>query len=291
MTFNTVFQQYTRLIEEAIEKLIPEEADKPAILHQAMAYSIKGEGGKRLRPTLVLAACNCNRGQHDPIPAAVAIECLHTYSLIHDDLPCIDNSPMRRGKPACHIQFDQATALLAGDALLTLSFQIIAQHYQPTPLIANTLVTELSTAAGSHKLIGGQMEDLLGEHQQGTPEQLNFVHSNKTAALIQAALKMGSILSANPQNEAFASLGYAMGMEFQIMDDILDQTQTSLTLGKPSHQDSESKKTTFPTVYGLQRSREIADQYRNQAYKIIQNIEGDTAFLNHLITYISQRTH
>lgn len=291
MNFNTVFQQYTRLIEEAIEKLIPDEAEKPAILHQAMAYSIKGGGGKRLRPTLVLAAFNCNRGQHDPIPAAVAIECLHTYSLIHDDLPCMDNSPMRRGKPACHIQFDQATALLAGDALLTLSFQIIAQHYHSTSLIANTLVTELSTAAGSHKLIGGQMEDLLGEHQQGTPEQLNFVHSNKTAALIQVALKIGSILSAKPQNEHFVSLGYAIGMAFQIIDDILDLTQSSEVLGKPSDQDTEATKTTYPAIYGLEKSKKIAEEYTAKAKKILNSIDGDTAFLNDLIVYMSKRIH
>ena len=290
MDFNTTFQKYCHLIEEAIEKLTPHETNEPVILHQAMAYSIKG-GGKRLRPTLLLAACDCNKGIHDPVPAAVAIECLHTYSLIHDDLPCMDNSSMRRGKPTCHIKFDQATALLAGDALLTLSFQIISREYQLNPLIANSIALELSTAAGSKKLIGGQMEDLLGERQENSVERLDFVHRNKTAALIQAALKIGSILSAKPQNELFASLGYAIGMAFQIIDDILDQTQSSEVLGKPSDQDTEATKTTYPAIYGLEKSKKIAEEYTAEAKKILKSIDGDTAFLNDLIVYMSKRIH
>lgn len=290
MDFNTTFQKYCHLIEEAIEKLTPHETNEPAILHQAMAYSVKG-GGKRLRPTLLLAACDCNKGIHDPVPAAVAIECLHTYSLIHDDLPCMDNSSMRRGKPTCHIKFDQATALLAGDGLLTLSFQIISKEYQLNPLIANSIALELSTASGSKKLIGGQMEDLLGERQENSVERLDFVHRNKTAALIQAALKIGSILSAKPQNQHFASLGYAIGMAFQIIDDILDQTQSSEVLGKPSDQDTEATKTTYPSIYGLEKSKKIAEEYTAEAKKILNSIDGDTAFLNDLIVYMSKRIH
>lgn len=177
--FKKEFEARRLKVEAAIDKYLPAEDTRPSIVHKAMRYSMEA-GGKRIRPMLLLAAHDMFPSEIDPLPACVAIECLHTYSLIHDDLPCMDNSDLRRGKPTCHKQFDETMALLAGDALLTYSFRLLADAYKAYPKVAAGLVLDLSDAGGSTKMIGGQVEDVLGERDgKMTPEKLDFIHHNK----------------------------------------------------------------------------------------------------------------
>ena len=185
MDFAAAFKHQVTRVETALDRYVPAAMTRPTRLHDAMRYSLLG-GGKRLRPVLTLATAEA-LGLNDDLalPAAVAIECLHTYSLIHDDLPCMDNDDLRRGRPTAHRQFDEATALLAGDALLTEAFVILSVHYAARPTLAQTLTRELADAASSRRLIGGQMEDLLAEKKStATADELEFIHLNKTAAMI-----------------------------------------------------------------------------------------------------------
>src|SRR4051812_42982294 len=194
MDFTAQLQAYRTRVERGLNLLVPVATTRPERLHAAMRYSLEA-GGKRLRPVLTLAAADLFGARHDALPAAVAIECLHTYSLIHDDLPCMDNDDLRRGRPTAHKQFDEATALLAGDALLTLAFQLIGRHYAGSPAVCAALTREIADAAGSERLIGGQMEDLLAEKKaNASAAELEFIHLNKTGAMLEAALVMGGLI-------------------------------------------------------------------------------------------------
>ena len=201
MDFSTELKCQAGRVEAGIDRFLPPGDAPPARLHTAMRYSMQA-GGKRLRPVLLLAAaelCASTRrrgtGGSDPLPAAVAVECVHTYSLIHDDLPCMDDDDLRRGRPTSHKAFDEATALLAGDALLTHAFALLARSYAVRPVLATALAGELGDAAGSRRLIGGQMADLLAEKKKGsTADEVAFIHLNKTAAMIEAALVMGGLV-------------------------------------------------------------------------------------------------
>ena len=287
------FERKRKLVEEAIEKYLPSESTRPAMVHKAMRYSMK-VGGKRLRPILLLASYELLPSSVDPMPACVAIECMHTYSLIHDDLPCMDNSDLRRGKPTCHKKFDETMALLAGDALLTYAFQILAQHYQQTPKIAAGLVLDLSIAGGSQKMIGGQVEDVLGERDGNmTPEKLNYIHENKTAALITAAITMGIRFADSSDEEKFKlarEIGYNVGMAFQVIDDILDATSDTETMGKTVRLDAADGKLTYVNLYGIEKSREIAANFSNRAIEVCKTLTGkDDSFLKDLIIYMQNR--
>ena len=225
MDFNTQSAAYIERIESGIERILPSADTRPGIIHEAMRYSVQA-GGKRLRPTLVLAAADMVGSTLDALPAAVAIECLHTYSLIHDDMPCVDNSDLRRGRATSHRRFGEAMALLAGDALLTEAFRILGSSYAGEEKTGYALTHVLSQAASSTALIGGQVEDVLGEGREISKADLDFIHLNKTAALISAALEMG-LLHAEPGEEdivAIRKAGRAMGLAFQIVDDVLDAT-------------------------------------------------------------------
>ena len=280
-------------VEQGIVQYLPPAATPPARLHEAMLYSMQA-GGKRLRPALLIGAFDRFPGARpaDPLPAAIAIECLHTYSLIHDDLPCMDNDDLRRGRPTAHKAFDEATALLAGDALLTHAFALLAEAYASTPLIAYALIRELADAAGSKRLIGGQMEDLLAEKRSTTSaSQLEFIHLNKTAAMIEAALVMGGICAGAPSQDVdlLRQTGRHVGLAFQIIDDILDATADTATLGKTAGKDAKAGKTTFVAVHGLERSREIADQESAAAQAALARLPGDNGFLPALIASMSRR--
>ena len=290
MDFKATLNTYQDRVEEGIKQWVPSAYTKPSHLHQAMVYSLEA-GGKRLRPVLILAVAELFECEVDPMPAAIAIECIHTYSLIHDDLPSIDNSELRRGKPTCHIQFDEPTALLAGDALLTLAFQILSHAYHDQPKVANQLVMDLSEAAGSQKLIGGQMEDILGESSDYTKEQLDFIHLNKTAALITVAMSMGAQLgkASSEELEKIRTIGKEVGLAFQITDDILDATSDAATMGKPTGADAENEKTTYIKLFGLDGAREEARKHTAHASKICQSLEQDTTFLEALIDYLEHR--
>jgi geranylgeranyl pyrophosphate synthase len=225
------------------------------------------------------------------LPAAVAIECVHTYSLIHDDLPCMDNDDLRRGRPTAHKQFDEATALLAGDALLTHAFALLAGNYPEK--LATALVRELADAAGSRRLIGGQMEDLLAEKKSNaTPGELEFIHLNKTAAMLEAALVMGGLIGAANEDEitTLRRAGRHLGLAFQIIDDILDATADTATLGKTAGKDAKAGKITYVKVYGLGTSRKIADEHITAAQTALDLMATDTSFLTVLFTETSKRS-
>ena len=290
MDFKATLNTYQNRVESGIDQWVPSEDTKPAHLHAAMRYSLEA-GGKRLRPVLVIAVAELFKTEEDPVPAAIALECIHTYSLIHDDLPSLDNSDLRRGKPTCHKQFDEVTALLAGDALLTYAFELISNAYSDNPALANDLVKNLSTAAGSQRLIGGQMEDILGEDSDYSKEQLDYIHLNKTAALLTVAMTMGARIANATQEEIqlMRSIGKQIGLAFQITDDILDATSDKATLGKPTGGDLEHEKTTYLKLFGLEGARAQAKKHTDAATETCRELARDTSFLEALIHYLEHR--
>lgn len=276
------FKDYQKKFLERFERAllihVPQKNTAPIRLHEAMHYALNA-GGKRLRPLLLVWIFErLAKGDHaiDPMPAAVAIECIHTYSLVHDDLPGIDNSLVRRGKASCHAEFDEATAILAGDALLTYAFELLSTSYEPQMAIA--LIRELSVAAGSRHLIGGQMEDIEAEGvsyetaHEGE-ERLKSIERGKTASLIAASLAMGGILSVVPQEkiQQLKELGECLGMGFQIADDLLDATGDAAMMGKPQGQDE--KKLTYISLYGIEATQKILTQHLNQSLDYLKMLE------------------
>ncbi len=303
MDFPAELKRHVIRTEEGIDQFLPPASTPPSRLHEAMRYSLQA-GGKRLRPVLVLATCELFPGTNseggnskperaDPLPAAVAIECLHTYSLIHDDLPCMDDDDLRRGRPTAHRQFDEATALLAGDALLTHAFGLLAESYHTQPPLAYALVRELADAAGSRRLIGGQMADLLAEKKaDATAAELEFIHLNKTAAMIEAALVMGGLVggAGTADLATLRQCGRHLGLAFQIIDDVLDATADTATLGKTAGKDAKAGKTTFVKLHGLATSRQLAQQNSDAARAALGNLPGDPAFLLALIASMAARS-
>ncbi len=289
MEFKEKLAAYVQETEQAINKLTPASSVRPKRIHEAMRYSLSA-GGKRIRPALLLAAKDLFESETSAAPAAVAVECLHTYSLIHDDLPAMDDSPLRRGVPTCHIQFDEATAVLAGDALLTLSFELLSSHYAESPEIGLRLVKILSDTSGSRKLIGGQMEDILGENRQLDADELNFIHLNKTSALIEASLEMGATIgnASDSQIEQVLEFGRCIGLGFQIMDDILDATSDSKTMGKEVGADEAANKSTYVSIHGLDYSRRELNALTDRAYQICDELGAP--FLKDFARYLNQRT-
>jgi geranylgeranyl pyrophosphate synthase len=294
MEFAAELHLMTSRVEAAIERLLPPATEPSARLHSAMRYSMQA-GGKRLRPVLVLAASRLfDPARSDPLPAAVAVECVHTYSLVHDDLPCMDNDDLRRGRPTAHKAFDEATALLAGDALLTRAFAILAESYRASPALAASLVAELADAAGSRRLIGGQMEDLLAEKARASdPQLLRFIHVNKTAAMIEASLAMGAMCGGAPDASvgALRAAGRELGLAFQIVDDILDATSDTATLGKTAGKDARAGKATYVSVHGLEGARRMARERSDLAVAALRALPGDPQFLVALAESLVGRTH
>lgn len=290
MEFKEKLRGHQDRIEKAIDRYLPAPSTRPSRIHEAMLYSMKA-GGKRLRPVLALAACDLFADSEAALPAAIALECLHTYSLVHDDLPSIDDGDLRRGNPTCHKQFDEATAVLAGDALLTYSIQLLCRSYRSQPEIALKLVDILSDTAGSEKLIGGQMEDILGESAAVDEEGLKFIHLNKTSALIEASLEMGAVVgkATSSQIQSIRAYGRSIGLAFQVIDDILDATSDAATLGKDIGSDANLEKTTYISLYGLEKSRAIAEELSAQAIESCHELPGDAPFLVGLAKHLSSR--
>ncbi|MEY4939777.1 MAG: hypothetical protein RIQ93_1512 [Verrucomicrobiota bacterium] len=310
MDFTSEFRRYQDRVELGIDFHVPLAGTRPSRLHAAMRYSLEA-GGKRLRPVLVLAAAElCGAPNDAALPAAVAIECVHTYSLIHDDLPCMDNDDFRRGRPTAHKAFDEATALLAGDALLTHAFAVLSNSYAPDPALANALVQELAATAGSQRLIGGQMEDLLAEKKTtGTAAELEFIHLNKTAAMIETALVLGGLvglataeaasvqsgaaprrpLAIRPEIAALRAAGRHLGLAFQIIDDVLDATSDRATLGKTPGKDARAGKTTYVALHGIDASRGIAQEHTLAAIAVLRELPGNTAFMTALVDSMATR--
>ena len=294
MDFPAEFQRLVACVERGIDRHVPASATRPARLHTAMRYTLEA-GGKRLRPVLLIATAELFGAADDAaLPAAVAIECIHTYSLIHDDLPCMDNDDLRRGRPTAHKAFDEATALLAGDALLTHAFALLATSYPENARLSQALTRELADAAGSRRLIGGQMEDLLAEKtSEPSADDVEFIHLNKTAAMIEAAVVMGGLVGNAGERELqiLRSVGRDIGLAFQIIDDILDATADTATLGKTAGKDQRANKATYVKLHGLPRSREIAARHTRAAQDGVARLPCDTAFLSAMISSMASRAH
>jgi geranylgeranyl diphosphate synthase type II len=270
MTLRDYLSHVTARVDAALDRWVPAETVPPVNLHCAMRYSLFA-GGKRIRPILCISAAHTIR---DDVPsledAACSLELIHTYSLIHDDLPALDNDDLRRGRPTCHKVFGDAMAILAGDALLTLAFQVLSSINSVDSV---GLIRELSTASGTVRgMIGGQVHDIEGEGQPPTAELLESIHRAKTGALLRASVRMGAICAgATPEEyEALSCYGEHVGLAFQIVDDLLDVEQSSEELGKTAGKDAEQGKITFPAVYGLERSHQMAEQELAQAHATLE---------------------
>ncbi len=247
-------------VNAALEKLLPAATAEPATIHKAMRYSILA-GGKRIRPVLCLAACEAVGAKPAAaMPLACAVECIHTYSLIHDDLPCMDDDDFRRGKPTNHKIFGEGIAVLAGDALLTEAFALIAKSHPPKRYPVRMLVGELAFAAGSLRLIAGQVQDLENESRRASLSKVKQTHLNKTAALITASIRLGAMAAnaAPAQLKRLTRYGQDLGLAFQVIDDILDATSTREIMGKSVRADQKNQKSTFPSVLGIDKSRQFA---------------------------------
>ncbi len=265
---------YLEMINDALEKYLPKSDD---IVSQGMKYSIRN-GGKRIRPMLTLEFCKaCGGDIKKALPFACAVEMIHTYSLIHDDLPCMDDDDYRRGKPSCHIAFGEANALLAGDALLTLAFETALSADLPKENVV-AAAKELAKASGIMGMVGGQVLDLQNENKSITHSQLEKIHNLKTGELIRVACVMGCIAANADENKIKAAEAYAngIGLTFQIVDDILDVTSDSETLGKPVGSDEENQKTTYVSLFGIEKSMEKATELTQNAKSSLLNFNEDT---------------
>jgi len=284
-----------RLVDEALDRYLPKAKIRPATIHEAMRYSLFA-GGKRLRPILCLAAAEACGGSVEPaLPPAAAVECLHTYTLVHDDLPCMDDDDLRRGMPTCHVKYGEGIAVLAGDALLTIAFEILAQTAPSARYDVGAYVTELAVASGSRHLIGGQVLDLEGEGSDVllTPAQLRFLHESKTAALLTASIRLGG-MTANATPAKLAALtnyGQALGLAFQVIDDILDVTQTSEKLGKSAGKDIAAAKSTYPALFGLEKSRKEAARLTKKAHDALKPFAKKGERLHEIADYLLDREY
>jgi len=282
------------LISKALERYVPRLNNFASRLTEAMHYSLMA-GGKRLRPILLLAGAEAVGGQaRDYLPAACALECIHTYSLIHDDLPAMDDDDLRRGKPTCHKAFDEATAILAGDALLTLAFELLThpELLARVPCERTMQVIRLvAQAAGLQGMVVGQMADLLAEGRSVSPEELDFIHRHKTGALISASVTSGAILAGGKKEEihALERYGWAIGRAFQIVDDILDLVGDEKLLGKPVGSDLKKKKATYPALYGLEASKEKALSLVQEALEALAAFDHKADPLRDIARYIVER--
>ncbi|PYI96944.1 MAG: farnesyl-diphosphate synthase [Verrucomicrobia bacterium] len=292
MDLKAYLRSRQRKIDRALDRYLPRANTKPATLHKAMRYSLFA-GGKRLRPILCLAAAEACRGNVDgALPLACALECIHTYSLVHDDLPSMDNDDFRRGRPTCHKVFGDGIAILAGDALLTIAFEIVSRTKPARRYNTSALLREISVAAGSQKLIAGQVADLEAEGKDVKRDQLQFIHENKTAAILKSSVRLGA-MSANADARKLSAItrfGQRLGLAFQIIDDILDVTQTSEVLGKSAGKDLVAKKATYPAVIGLEESRAEARQLTRQAHNALSMFSSsDAEPLHVLANYLLER--
>jgi geranylgeranyl diphosphate synthase, type II len=291
MLLREYLAQQQQLVDAELGRLVPSEDTPPATIHRAMRYSLFA-GGKRIRPILCIEAARAVSDSADgAIAAACSLELIHTYSLIHDDLPALDNDDYRRGKLTNHKVFGDAMAILAGDSLLTLAFQALAQLDAPDSH-KTRMIAELSTAAGTvGGMIGGQVADLEGEGKTPGAQLLETIHRAKTGALLRASLRLGAIY-AGASDEQYAALscyGEHVGLAFQIVDDILDVEESSEALGKTAGKDAQQQKITFPAVYGLDESRRMAAEECQRAHQTLEPFAGRAGRLHELADMIVQR--
>jgi geranylgeranyl diphosphate synthase type II len=281
----------TLAVNEALDQFLPTANTKPATIHKAMRYSLFA-GGKRMRPALCLAAAAaCGGREASAMPLACAVECIHTYSLVHDDLPAMDDDDYRRGKLTNHKVFGEGIAVLAGDALLTQAFEIAAKSKAWPRYSHQQIILELARAAGSLQLIAGQVADLEGEGKKTSARQLKYIHERKTSALLCCSVRLGG-MSANctpAQLQALTDFGYHVGLAFQVIDDILDVTQTSDKLGKTAGKDTQARKATYPSIVGLEKSRKIAAELTGKAFAALRPFKGQAGALEALAEFLLKR--
>jgi geranylgeranyl diphosphate synthase type II len=281
----------TETVNRALDRFLPSGTTRPATIHKAMRYSLFA-GGKRMRPALCLAAAAaCGGAESEAMPLACAVECIHTYSLVHDDLPAMDDDDYRRGKLTSHKVFGEGIAVLAGDALLTQAFEIAAACKGWPRYSHQAIIQELAHAAGSLQLIAGQVADLEGEGKKISVKDLRYIHERKTSALLCCAVRLGG-MSANcttSQLKALTDFGYHVGLAFQVIDDILDVTQTSEQLGKTAGKDTKAQKATYPSIVGLEKSRLIAKRLTDGAFAALKSFRGKATALESLADYLLRR--
>jgi geranylgeranyl diphosphate synthase type II len=285
-------EEQRRIVEKALARAVPATSVRPGTIHQAMRHSLLA-GGKRLRPILTMAAAE-TCGVKDPagiLPAACAVELIHTYSLVHDDLPCMDDDDLRRGRPTSHKVFGEGVAVLAGDALLTRAFGLIAEIKPAKRYPLSLLLEETASAAGSLQLIAGQVADLEAEGKKLSIADVRFIHERKTASMVVLSLRLGA-MSANStpaQLKALTEFGQALGLAFQIIDDILDVTLSSEQLGKSAGKDLKASKATYPAVIGLEASRKEAARLTNKALRALDPLGSRGGRLREMGGYLLGR--
>ena len=290
-----ILQTGAELADRALQRLLPPEDATPSSIHRAMRHSTFA-GGKRLRPVLAMEAARMIRGGELPPGVedlGAAIEMLHTYSLIHDDLPALDNDDLRRGKPTCHVVFGEAIAILAGDALQTLAYQTLAGLRCPAPATVE-IIRLIAEATGTVEgMIGGQVLDLEGEHTKPTAESVDAIHRAKTGALIRVSLVTGGVYAGGDRDDVrrLTEFGRKAGLAFQIVDDVLDVTQDSQHLGKTAGKDLTSDKATWPSVFGIEASRAHAERLIDEAFTVLDPYGASSEGLKAVAQYLVQRTH
>jgi len=294
MDLKTYLKQQAKAVDAAMNGYLPKASQQPGTIHQAMRYVVFA-GGKRLRPILCLAAADaCGGEQKHAMPAACALELMHTYSLVHDDLPAMDDDDLRRGRPTCHKVYGEGMAVLCGDALLTEAFLLLAQMPPSKRYGVADYVKEFALTGGSRKLIGGQVLDLEGEGKSLNKRQLIRIHEAKTAALLMSSLRLGAMSAdaTSSQLEALSLFGYKLGLAFQVIDDILDVTQSTEKLGKTAGKDAAVDKSTYPAVIGLEASRKEAAKLTKQAMKALEPLgKKRTGRLREIAAYLLERDY
>jgi geranylgeranyl diphosphate synthase, type II len=281
------------LVDDALNNFLPKVSVSPRTIHQAMRYSVFA-GGKRLRPILTLAAAQaCGGTSENALAPACAVEMMHTYSLVHDDLPGMDNDDLRRGRPTSHKVYGEGMAVLAGDALLTEAFITLASTPNTERYSLKDILLEFAVCGGSTKLIGGQVLDLEGEDQDLTREELVKIHENKTAALLTTSLRLGGMTAnATPEQlKALTDFGYNLGLAFQVIDDILDVTQSTEKLGKTAGKDEAVDKATYPSIIGLEKSRKEAAKLTKQAMAALEPFGKKALRLRQIAEYLLDRDY
>jgi geranylgeranyl diphosphate synthase, type II len=291
MILPAFFEDDRAAVDAALDRLMPAETAMPASIHTAMRYSVQA-GGKRVRPILCLESARIFSTAIEPVlPVACALEFIHTYSLIHDDLPALDNDDLRRGKPTCHKKFGEAAAILAGDALLTLAFETLANApLEPSRRVA--ILSEVAASAGTvNGMVGGQVADLEAEGRTIQPAELEYIHRSKTAALIRASVVSGAV-AGGAEGADLARLrrfGETIGWAFQVVDDILDVEETSAALGKTAGKDAAQKKATYPSLHGIETSRRFAQDLESRAMAELDPYGARAARLRELAELIVRR--
>jgi geranylgeranyl diphosphate synthase type II len=291
MDFSHYWSVRQKKVDAALNRFLPPAGTRPKTIHQAMRYSIFA-GGKRLRPVICLATAEVLRGKTErALPLACAVECIHTYSLIHDDLPALDNDDLRRGRPTCHKVFGDAIAILAGDALQTQAYEVLAKLQCPAEARVR-IIEEIARGTGTlDGMIGGQVVDLEAEHTRPTAEMLEYIHRAKTAALITASIVSGGIFAGAKDSETrrLRAFGQSIGLAFQIVDDVLDVTQTSEQLGKTAGKDTAAQKATYPALFGVDESVHQADSLVSAALKELGGFGERAETLKQLARYLVER--